>query len=231
MSERFLIVNGDDFGRSPGVNAGIVQAHARGILTSATLMVRWPDAERAAASARTGTISIGLHLDLGEWVYRDEQWQVRYEVVESQTEATVREEIERQLESFERLMGRPPTHLDSHQHVHEHEPVRSALLEVGERLGVVVRNHSPAVRYSGAFYGQDGRGNPYREAISAASLIALVEGLEPGTTEIGCHPAAEADHESTYGIERVQELETLCDPRVREAIDRCGVVLRPFTNR
>jgi len=39
---RFLIVNADDFGQSPGINRGIIKAHADGIVTSVSLMVRWP---------------------------------------------------------------------------------------------------------------------------------------------------------------------------------------------
>ena len=36
---RRLIVNADDLGRSTGINDGIFEAHARGIVSSATLMV------------------------------------------------------------------------------------------------------------------------------------------------------------------------------------------------
>ena len=46
---RYLIVNADDLGRSPGVNRGVIEAHAGGIVTSASLMVRWPAAAEAAA--------------------------------------------------------------------------------------------------------------------------------------------------------------------------------------
>jgi hypothetical protein len=34
-----LVVNADDFGRTEAINAAVAQAHARGILTSASLMV------------------------------------------------------------------------------------------------------------------------------------------------------------------------------------------------
>ncbi|MBI3874558.1 MAG: ChbG/HpnK family deacetylase [Verrucomicrobia bacterium] len=47
--KRFLIVNADDFGLSAGVNRGIIEAHERGIVTSASLMVCQP----AAADAVT----------------------------------------------------------------------------------------------------------------------------------------------------------------------------------
>jgi chitin disaccharide deacetylase len=228
VSERVLVANADDFGRSPAVNEGVVRAHEHGIVTSATLMVRWPDAEEAAAYARRGSLSVGLHLDLGEWEYRAGEWHAVYEVLPVQRPAAVAEEIERQLERFEHLCRRPPTHLDSHQHVHRDEPVRAALLRAGERLGVPVRHFTPGIAYCGAFFGQDGRGNPVPEAITVEGLIETIGSLPAGTTELACHPATSADHRSSYGVERVRELAALCDPRVREAIDRAGVELRSF---
>jgi hypothetical protein len=37
-SERFLIVNADDFGMSDSVNRGIVDSHTEGVVTSASLL-------------------------------------------------------------------------------------------------------------------------------------------------------------------------------------------------
>ena len=74
-SYRTLIVNADDFGRSAGINSGIVHACEHGVVTSASLMVCWPTAPEAAAYSREHpNLSLGLHVDLGEWVYRDETW-------------------------------------------------------------------------------------------------------------------------------------------------------------
>jgi predicted glycoside hydrolase/deacetylase ChbG (UPF0249 family) len=228
MTERVLIVNADDFGRSPGVNRGVIRAHEEGIVTSATLMVRWPAAEEAAAYARgRDSLSVGLHLDLGEWVYRDGEWQTRYQVVPETADA-VAAELERQLERFERLLERSPTHLDSHQHVHRDEPARGALLQAGHRLGIPVRWFTPGIVYSGAFFGQDSRGTPLTDAITVDALVEVIETLPPGVTELACHPAAEHDHDSAYGEERIRELETLCDPRVRAAVERPSVDLRSF---
>src|SRR5204863_242356 len=97
-----------------------------------------------------------------------------------------------------------------------------------ERLGVPVREATPSIAYSGVFYGQDGRGAPVPEAITTEALVAAIEGLPSGTTELACHPAAASDHDSTYGDERVREAVALCDPRVWAAIDRCGIVLKSF---
>src|SRR6266446_1898300 len=101
---RRLIVNADDFGQSPGVNRGIIAAHERGIVTSASLMVRWPAAAAAAAYASTHPeLSVGLHVDLRELIYRDGSWAVVYEVVPVDDRAAVAEEVGRQLDAFRRL--------------------------------------------------------------------------------------------------------------------------------
>src|SRR5688572_8280893 len=112
---RFLIVNADDFGRSRGVNLGVIKAHQQGILTSASLMVRWPAATEAARQGRENPdLSLGLHVDLGEWVFRDDRWVPVYEVVRLEEVGGVEAEVSRQLTSFRELVGRDPTHLDSH---------------------------------------------------------------------------------------------------------------------
>jgi predicted glycoside hydrolase/deacetylase ChbG (UPF0249 family) len=227
MADRVLIVNADDFGRSAGVNRGVIQAHEEGIVTSATLMVRWPAAEEAAEYARGRSLSVGLHLDLGEWERRDGEWHSRYEVLEGDSEEAVAEEIARQLERFESLVGATPTHLDSHQHVHRRDPVRTAVWRVAHRLAIPVRELTPDISYIG-FHGQDQDGNPLPEAITPEVLVETIEQLPQGVTELGCHPAADADHPSAYDRERLRELEVLCDPMVAAAIDRAGVALRSF---
>ena len=78
---RVLIVNADDFGRTGGINRGIARAHEEGIVTSASLMVRDPAAAEAAAYAgEHPQLGVGLHVDLGEWVYGDGGWPAVYEL-------------------------------------------------------------------------------------------------------------------------------------------------------
>ena len=57
-----LIVNADDFGLSPEVNAGIIRAHRDGILGGASLMVAELAAKPAAELARHNpALDVGLH--------------------------------------------------------------------------------------------------------------------------------------------------------------------------
>jgi predicted glycoside hydrolase/deacetylase ChbG (UPF0249 family) len=227
--QKRLIVNADDFGQSAGVNRGVTEANARGVVTSASLMVRWPAAAEAAAYAREHPdLSLGLHLDLGEWACRGGEWVALYEVVPLTDGAAVAGEVAAQLAAFQRLAGRAPTHLDSHQHVHLREPARAAVLAAGRRLGVPVRGCTPAVRYCGDFYGQTAEGEPLPEAISPARLVRIVAGLRPGTTELACHPGDGDDLQTMYRHERRQEVEALCDPLVRAALSDEGVTLCSF---
>lgn len=231
MGGRQVIVNADDFGQSPGVNAGVAAAHEAGILTSASLMVRWPAAAAAAAYARAHPrLGLGLHLDLGEWVCVAGEWTPRYEVVRWDDERAVADEVEGQYAAFRRLAGRDPTHLDSHQHVHRHDPARSACLRLADRLGVPLRHEAPAVAYCGGFYGQTADGRPYPDAITPDALAGLLRSLPAGVTELACHPGLGDDLDSAYRSERAAEVRALCDARVRAAAADVGIELVTFAD-
>jgi predicted glycoside hydrolase/deacetylase ChbG (UPF0249 family) len=225
----YLIVNADDFGRSPGINEGVVAAHERGIVTSASLMVRWPDADQAVALVREHpTLSVGLHVDLGEWAYRNGKWHPCYEVVALDDAASVRREVARQARSFRHLIGRDPTHIDSHQHVHRREPVRSALAELAGELTVPLRHFSSAVCHCGDFYGQAADGSPLDGRLSVEALSHILSSLRPGVTELCCHPAVDGEVSGMYREERVRELGVLCDERVPQLLDQERIQLVSF---
>src|SRR5262249_11566001 len=160
---------------------------------------RWPAAAEVAAVSRAcPRLSVGLHLDLCEWAFSGEAWLPLYQVVPLESGAAVEGEVARQLAAFRALLGRDPTHLDSHQHVHREEPVRSALLQVARELGIPLRDGTPGVRYCGDFYGQTAEGWPYPAGVSVAGLLAVLAALPAGVTELGCHPGEGADVEGMY---------------------------------
>jgi predicted glycoside hydrolase/deacetylase ChbG (UPF0249 family) len=214
---RILIVNADDFGRSHGVNQGVAIAHSRGVVTSASLMVRWQAAEEAAELASSmPRLSVGLHVDLWEWVHRGGKWSQAYAVVDDDPVAIVSESL-RQLARFQALLGRDPSHVDSHQHVHRSEPVRSVLVDLAAELDVPLRNCTHGIQYRGDYYGQTALGEPRPAAITVAAFTAVLRSLAPGTSELGCHPALHVDFETSYGAERLFELGVLCSAEIREA--------------
>lgn len=226
---RELVVNADDFGLSPGVNEGIARAHLEGIVTSTSLMVRQPAAEAAAELVNSlPKLGLGLHVDLAEWTPGPSGWTTLYAFVDDQDESAVAREVVQQLAIFAELVGRPPDHLDSHQHVHRTEPLRSILGRVADELGVPLRFHS-RFAYFGGFYGQGREGRPLADAISARALRTAIAALPDGATELCCHPAAQPDFQSSYGPERIRELEALCDPGVRDAVTVGGFALDSFS--
>ena len=213
---RFLIVNADDFGLSNGVNRGIIETHVRGIVTSASLLVNGAGAEAAARLAHEHpALSVGLHADLSG---------PRFDGAPD-TLSAAGDELERQFETFRRLMGRLPTHIDSHHHVHLRHNVAHLFVELGERYGLPVRGLSP-VTFIGAFYGQWPVGQSAVARVSPSALISLLDGIGPGVYALGCHPGyVEPKVDDIYGPEREVELRTLTDGRVRAAVARCRISL------
>ena len=129
-----LVINADDFGFAPGVNRGIVEAHAAGSLSSASMMVTTPAFHEAVALARGSApaLGIGLHLNLVSGrpltavsTLADQRTGDFHALPALAQRAftgridpdDVRRECDAQLE---RLAGSGiiPTHLDSHRHAH-----------------------------------------------------------------------------------------------------------------
>jgi predicted glycoside hydrolase/deacetylase ChbG (UPF0249 family) len=227
--KKYLIVNADDFGQSPGINRGIIEAHLHGIVTSASLMTRWLAAGEAALYAKEfPKLSVGLHLDLGEWICREESWVPLYRVVSLEDRAAVESEVYGQLDLFRYLVGKDPTHINSHQNVHLREPLRSVALDLSESLGVPLRNLCPAVNYYMGFYGQTNEGQPLHSNIRLDRLIETLSRLPKGLTVLPCHPGYADDLKTMYRWERTEELRVLCDPRLRAAIKNLGIELCSF---
>ncbi|MBA3432474.1 MAG: ChbG/HpnK family deacetylase [Actinobacteria bacterium] len=220
-----LIVNADDFGYSEGVNRGILEAHEHGIVTSASLMSSRRAALQAAAYARHhDELDLGLHVDLRRWRVRWRPWSTGSE---RRLVAAVTRDVAEQLDRFRRLVGRDPTHLDSHHHRHRIESLRPVFTSVARELDIPLRQFDSLIGFRGDFYGQaDGRPNP--EAITPRALVELLEDLPSGVTELCSHPGYTDGLKDWYRDERVQEVRTLCDPIVSEAIDRLGITLTTF---
>jgi chitin disaccharide deacetylase len=228
---RYLIVNADDFGMTDGINRGIIEAHRRGIVTSASLMVKQPMALQAANLAGDERkLGLGLHIDLTEWELVDGEWRQIYARVDVDDPKQVAAEIANQLEGFRALVGRMPDHIDSHQHVHLEGVVRHEAERVAQRLGVPLRRVDPRVAFCGDFYGQQRKAEPYPAGVTVPNLLHLIAGMDEGWTELMCHPGYARDLSSTYAKEREIELEVLCEPELRTTLRMMQTELRSFTD-
>jgi len=243
-----LIVNADDLGRTRGINAGIRAAHERGVVTSATLMVAYSAAQEVAvlASACPG-LGVGLHVALtgGPPVSPPEQipslvdaqgrLPAKPEGLEGVEAEDVMREARAQLARFVALLGRQPTHFDSHHHSHRLPLVWDAVVALAREIGRPVRLASPemgeALRGSGVVTTERFEEGFFGETATVATLLTILESLPEGSTELMCHPA-EVDEElrasSGYAQPRTAELRALTDPRVREACRGLDIQLIHF---
>ncbi len=182
-----LIVNGDDFGLTRGVNAGILRAFRDGILTSATLMANGPAFEDAVELARTNPqLGVGIHLclvggravalpeDIPALADRDGQLPKTLFVLMTrlssgwiptrQIEREFRAQIQRVLDA-----GIRPSHLDTHKHTHTHPRVMEALGRVANEFGIRnVRKPFEDILTSLGNSRTDGRSNA-RQVMSAVA--------------------------------------------------------------
>ena len=247
---RLLIVNADDFGRAAGVNHGIVRAHREGIVTSTTLMTNAPGTAHAGMLAvSTPGLDIGVHLVLTYKRPLLDPSRVRSLVREDGSFWRPSELLARSIDRREALMeyraqfgrarellGREPTHIDTHHWVHDHPALSWAVCELARETGAAARTHTPAQRDEYRAMGVRTPDHFTRDFqhpghIEVADLLALFSRVEEGTTELMCHPG-EPDPElvatSAYARERPIELATLTDPRVREALERERISLTTF---
>lgn len=108
--EKYLIVNADDFGASTGVNQRILECHTRGVVTSASLMVTGRAVGKAVSMSHDHPeLAVGLHWD----VWGEDEREFNIDDLQA-----VHDKFHEQLDGFYRLLGRMPTHVDSHRHAH-----------------------------------------------------------------------------------------------------------------
>lgn len=139
---KYLAVNADDFGFTRDVNAGIVAARVKGILTSTTLMANgaaFDDAVRLAGEHPA--LDVGVHYVLvgGHSVLRPERLLPRSAGRLAAEVALGRIDVYAELRAqMEKIVaaGIRPTHADTHKHTHLLGPVLEAVARLGEEYGV-----------------------------------------------------------------------------------------------
>jgi chitin disaccharide deacetylase len=140
-SARQLVVNADDFGFTPDVNRGIVEAHRHGILTATTLMANGDAFDGAVRLAREAdTLDIGCHLVLvgGRSLVTGRPYPP---TVAKLLAALGRRALDpyREFEAqVRRILGAGirPSHLDTHKHTHLAPPVLDAVARIGRDFGI-----------------------------------------------------------------------------------------------
>jgi predicted glycoside hydrolase/deacetylase ChbG (UPF0249 family) len=152
-----LIINSDDYGRTPDISRGIREAHLRGVVTSATCMMNIPTtaSDVAIALKETPELRMGVHLVLTMGrpiVKRERRSSITDEhgnffkldtfmerVFDFHVEE-VKTEWRGQIEAFVKAAGRKPTHLDSHHHSSYFTPALfRGMLELAKEYDCAIR--------------------------------------------------------------------------------------------
>jgi len=197
---RRVIVTGDDFGLAVPVNEAIVEAHRRGILTTASLMVGGDAAQDAVARAReVPSLNIGLHLVLvlerpvlpvseipdivdsrgrfSSHFFRDG---LRF-FFSTKVQAQLEREIRAQFEAFA-ATGFSLDHVNTHNHMQLHPTVAKLMFKVAREYGV------KAVRlpYEPLWMGSKTSGRSWIErAASSTFLLPWVGLMRTRTRRLG----------------------------------------------
>ena len=249
-SVKSLIVNADDFGRTAGINAGVLEAHGRGIVTSATVMVLEKAAARGVreASERAPRLSLGLHFCVTgggppaaparalptlapEGRFRRLPEELPAEI----PAAEVRAELEAQIAIFQMLARQHPSHLDSHHHTARHPSIAPVFAAVAAARSLPARAADDAsrraLRSAGVRTPDRFEGDFHGEGVRVERLVRILEELPDGVTELMCHPAVVDDalrEGSRYAEAREEEREILCDPAIRQLVRSRGIRLVGF---
>ena len=272
-NKKRLIVNADDYGRTPGVSKGIRKAHRDGIVTSTTAMMNMPGIEEAlqVALRETPDLGLGVHLVLtsgapllpanaldsitgGRENFPAQEEFIRNLVTVNPEQAAA--EWDAQIRKFISITGRNPDHLDSHHHAtYFSEPLFEKFLGLAKRYACPIRIPlpcpsgycdglpetlcDPARDFVPRLTAKFGAKKPdwfigtfYDEQATYEQLAAIIDGLEPGVSEIMCHPGY-ADpaliEGSAYNKPREREIEILTLASIRQMIIERGIRLINFS--
>jgi predicted glycoside hydrolase/deacetylase ChbG (UPF0249 family) len=152
---RQLIVNADDYGRSPGVSRGILHAHQQGIVTSTSVMVNQPHAQAQLAEALAcPSLGVGLHLVFTAWqpvlppetipglvdgdgFFFDQH--TAWAQAETIPLPALQAELTAQIGRFAAWAGHLPDHLDCHHFVHLYPPFFQVYANLAAQFGLPLR--------------------------------------------------------------------------------------------
>jgi predicted glycoside hydrolase/deacetylase ChbG (UPF0249 family) len=252
-----LIVNADDFGFTHDVNAGIVEAHRRGILTSTTIMATGAAFDDAVRLAREHpALDIGCHLTL-----------VQGPGLPDSVSGLIHALAARRMDAYQALRGQVvrvleaglrPSHLDTHKHTHLLPPVLDAVGRISTEfqirwvrrpfdlpspgpwaaravsrcMGLVRGRFQAALARRGCRTTDHFAGFGLTGRFRANELAALIRSLPAGVTEFMCHPGRCTDElrcaRTRLKESREVELEALIAPEVRRALEESNVRLASF---
>jgi len=212
-----LIVNADDFGYDREATDLTLACFGAGQLTSATAMMHMGDDSRAAALALEHDLPTGLHLNFTEpfsdgetgpaserqlaacRIFGNGGLRLRSWTYDPRIQPLIEDAIRDQLERFQALYGREPTHVDGHNHVHLCPNIARAKALRGFKLRNALWSW-PSTRSAMALARAGRRFLTTRRTLTTRYFLDIAE--------LGCQPAAQ--REAQLGLAREGSVEVMC---------------------
>lgn len=256
---RRLAVCADDYGLHPAIDEAVLALAQRGRISATSCMTGSPNWRSAAPALRgaAATLEAGLHLDLTEHPFQPrlrmplQRWAAcAHGRLVPRT--ALRAEVDAQLDAFEAAVGRPPAHVDGHQHVHQLPGVRDIVVAALEARYPASRPWLrrtrrlpglPAARKSwliqalgdaGLHRLASGRGYRQNEHLlgvydfegDTGRYLALLDRWLRAARDgdlLVCHPATRTPAGDAIGPARRREYEVLAGPAFGDLVAREGL--------
>ncbi|HWL29234.1 MAG TPA: ChbG/HpnK family deacetylase [Burkholderiaceae bacterium] len=128
-----IVLCADDFGMNPAIDEGILKLAERRRLSATSCLVEGPSFASGVDALRQSGLQLGLHLNFTEsmgqpGLYMPVSSLIRQAYLRRLDSGAVASQVQRQLDRYEALVGRPPDFVDGHQHVHQLPQIRTVLL-------------------------------------------------------------------------------------------------------
>lgn len=245
LSNMNLIVNADDFGLTTGVTNGIFEAIQYGIVSSTTMMMNTSATILASHLAmRHPEINVGLHLNISfgppltscpSLVGKNGLFIKPDELIcdDSYDEQEIFNEYIHQYQRFVDLVGRKPTHLDSHLYVHQRFPkAKRQIILLANILSIPIREYGYGSFLPIAF--ENGfkvlPGDDITSMINKFKTL-VIRHLGDDWLELMVHPGicdSELLLSSSYNYQRNIEFSTFTSPEIKTFLNESGIELKSF---
>lgn len=237
-----IIINADDFGYCEAVNYGIISAHNNGIVRSTSMMANMPGVEHGVGLLKENkTLNCGVHMTLScgrpllsnlKTIVDKDGFFIRRitdEIIEKMDCDEIYRELCAQIDRVKGL-GIDISHLDSHHHIHTLVSLKPVVEKIVTKYNLPIRGgfeynleYSKVVPLIDSFY---------KENVSEEYFIKNIdEIMKYDVVDIMSHPAFLDDYilnSTSYAIDRTKEHKILTSKKVKEFLEKNGLVISSY---
>ncbi|HGM3326731.1 TPA: chitin disaccharide deacetylase [Clostridioides difficile] len=237
-----IIINADDFGYCEAVNYGIISAHNNGIVRSTSMMANMPGVEHGVGLLKENkTLNCGVHMTLScgrpllsnlKTIVDKDGFFIRRitdEIIEKMDCDEIYRELCAQIDRVKGL-GIDISHLDSHHHIHTLVSLKPVIEKIVTKYNLPIRGgfeynleYSKVVPLVDSFY---------KENVSEEYFIKNIdEIMKYDVVDIMSHPAFLDDYilnSTSYAIDRTKEHKILTSKKVKEFLEKNGLVISSY---